>query len=193
MADIEKIGQDQSDEALAVLAQGGDQVAFGVLVRRYEAKLLRYAGRLLFSSDLDPADVVQDTFVKAYVNLRSFDASRRFSPWVYRIAHNELVNAVRKKAREMVDFYDFSSFLPSLPSSASSEGQVDLGLLREELEKGLDGLPATYREPLVLFAFEGMSYVEIAEILHLPTSTVGVRISRGKKRLRELCAKLADH
>jgi RNA polymerase sigma-70 factor (ECF subfamily) len=192
MAVIAKIEQEPSDELLAAEAQKGDNEAFGKLVRRYEDRLLRYASRLLVSSDLEPADVVQEAFIKAYVNLRSFDSGRRFSPWIYRIVHNELINSVRQKAREMVDFYDFDSFIPRLPSSRSSETEVDRKMLREQLDACLGKLPKNYREPLVLFAFEGMSYAEIGEVLHLPAGTVGVRISRGKKKLRESCQKMRE-
>jgi len=188
MADSGKTELEPSDEELAAEAQAGDKDAFGQLVRRYEDRLLRYVRRLLANSESEPADVVQEVFIKAYVNLKSFDTNRRFSPWIYRVAHNELVSSLRKRAREMVDFYDFSTFIPRLPSSESAEKDLDRSLLREHLEECLDKLPKNYREPLVLFAFEGLSYAEIGEVLHLSVGTIGVRIARGKKKLRELCS-----
>jgi RNA polymerase sigma-70 factor (ECF subfamily) len=187
-----EVTQAMSDEALATRAQAGDREAFGELARRYESKLLRYANRLLASSDLEPADVVQEALIKAYVNLRSFDAGRRFSPWIYRITHNELVNAVRRQARELIDFYDFSTFMPTMPAAASAEKETDRLILRQQLDLALGQLPDIYREPLVLFAFEEMSYAEIGQVLKLPTVTVGVRINRGKKKLQGLCGRLKD-
>lgn len=178
-----------SDEALVVLAQQGDKDAFGTLARRYEPKLLRYAGRLTSSGDIEAADVVQDALIKAYVNLRSFDAERRFSPWLYRIVHNELINTVRHRARELLDFYDFDNLFP-VAAKDDLVKETDRAMLREEMEKCLAKLPANYREPLVLFAYEGMTYQEISDILHLPPVTVGVRINRGRNKLKELCSHL---
>jgi RNA polymerase sigma-70 factor (ECF subfamily) len=178
-----------SDEALAVLAQQGDKDAFGALARRYEPKLMRYASRLTSSGDIEAADVVQDALIKAYVNLRSFDPERRFSPWLYRIVHNELINTVRHRARELLDFYDFDNLFP-VASKDDLAKETDRALLREEMEKCLAKLPANYREPLVLFAYEGMTYQEISDVLRLPPVTVGVRINRGRNKLKELCSRL---
>jgi len=86
----------ETDEAIAARVQNGDADAFSVLLERYEKKIFRYAGKFLSHPD-DIKDIVQDVFVKAYVNIKSFDASRRFSPWIYRIAHNEFINALKKK------------------------------------------------------------------------------------------------
>src|SRR3954463_6498094 len=86
----------ETDEQVALAVQAGASNRFGELVERYEAKLLRYARKFLLDPD-DAQDIVQDIFIKAYENLQSFDVSRRFSPWIYRIAHNEFVNALKKR------------------------------------------------------------------------------------------------
>ena len=88
-----------TDEQVAGLVQKGDVESFRVLVERYEAKMTRYAKRFLFAPD-EAKDLVQEVFIKTYVNIRSFDFDRRFSPWIYRIAHNEFVNALKKKKKE---------------------------------------------------------------------------------------------
>ena len=76
-----------SDEEIAQKVQANDTDAFGVLVFRYEDKMLRYARRFLFDYH-DSEDVVQNVFIKAFTNINSFDYKRKFSPWLYRIAHN---------------------------------------------------------------------------------------------------------
>jgi len=86
---------EETDEAIALRVQGGDGEVFGELIERYQAKLSRYARKFLLDPD-DAADIVQDIFIKSYQNIQSFDATRRFSPWIYRIAHNEFVNALKK-------------------------------------------------------------------------------------------------
>ena len=84
-----------ADEELARGVQQGNLYLFGLLVERYEHKMMRYARRFLFGYH-DAEDMVQEVFIKAYTNIRSFDSTRRFSPWLYRIAHNEFLNALRK-------------------------------------------------------------------------------------------------
>ena len=86
---------EQTDEQIAQAVQKGDSSAFGLLVERYEPKLLRYAKKFLFDYE-DGKDIVQEVFIKAYSNIQSFDSGRSFSSWIYRIAHNEFINAIRK-------------------------------------------------------------------------------------------------
>src|ERR1700690_3354207 len=94
---------ERTDEEIAVQVQKGDTESFRALVERYEPKLTRYAKRFFFHGD-DAQDLIQDVFIKAYVNIRSFDADRRFSPWIYRIAHNEFVNAGRDSMKDRRNF-----------------------------------------------------------------------------------------
>ena len=87
--------EEVTDEAITKRVQQGDVEAFALLMDRYEKKITRYARKFLSQPD-DVKDIVQDVFVKVYVNIKSFDVKRRFSPWIYRIAHNEFVNALKK-------------------------------------------------------------------------------------------------
>ncbi len=87
-----------TDEAIVRQVQSGNTELFGLLLERYEGKMMRYARRFLFGYH-DAEDAVQEIFIKAFTNIQSFDASRRFSPWLYRLAHNELVNVIKKKGR----------------------------------------------------------------------------------------------
>ena len=89
---------DLTDEQIVMKVQAGDTESFRVLVERYEPKMHRYAKRFLFAAD-DAKDLLQEIFIKTYVNIKSFDSERRFSPWIYRIAHNEFVNALKKKEK----------------------------------------------------------------------------------------------
>ena len=103
-----------SDEDLARKVQSGDTEAFGELVGRYQEKLLRYARKFLLDPD-DAQDIVQDIFIKAYHNMQSFDTSRRFSPWIYRIAHNEFINELKKRQSRKTTFtIDFDALFPHL-------------------------------------------------------------------------------
>jgi RNA polymerase sigma-70 factor (ECF subfamily) len=176
-----------TDEELALRVQGGHTDSFAVLVERYEAKLMRYARKFLRDPD-DAKDIVQEVFIKAYENIQSFDATRRFSPWIYRIAHNEFVNAIKKRARGPVLGIDLDVIFPHLVAGETAD---DIALERDTrqiLESCLDELDPKYREPLVLYYFEGLSYKDMADVLHIPMSTVGVRLARGKSMLQKVAA-----
>lgn len=173
-----------TDEVIATKVQKGDSEAFGELMQRYEAKLLRYAGR--FIDGEDAKDHVQDVFIKAYTNIQSFDVSRRFSPWIYRIAHNEFVNAAEKRWREKIFPFDLDLLFPQPVAPDTSDFKVRQEDMRRMLEQGLDKVPLKYKEPLILYYFDEMDYKEISDVLQIPVSTVGVRLNRGKALLRKL-------
>jgi RNA polymerase sigma-70 factor (ECF subfamily) len=145
---------------------------------------MRYARKFLSGPD-DMKDIVQDVFVKVYVNIKSFDTKQRFSPWIYRIAHNEFVNALKKKKSEKISFIDFDVLFPHPAAGEAADANVDKNDLRRLLNISLEKIPAKYREPLVLYYFEEMSYKEVAEIMHLPISTVGIRLQRAKSLLKK--------
>jgi RNA polymerase sigma-70 factor (ECF subfamily) len=175
----------ESDEVLAKEVQNGNSDAFTALVGRYEEKLLRYARKFLARGE-DNKDLVQEVFLKAYVNIKSFDVSQKFSPWIYRIAHNEFINGMKKRIRLPLFVFDFDTILPHPASGETADGDFQKKELREMLDKCLDKLDVKYREPLVLYYFEELSYQEIADILRIPVATVGVRIARGKKALQTI-------
>ncbi len=178
-----------TDEAIAAAVQDGETHAFGTLVERYEPKITRY-GRKFLSNPDDIADLVQGVFIKAYVNIRSFDAARRFSPWIYRIAHNEFVNALKKKSREPLFFFDSDTIFPHPVTPERADKETLDAELKETVSRSLEKLSSKYREVIVLYFFEDLSYADIADILHLPVSTVGVRLKRAKAELKKLCPEL---
>ena len=175
----------KTDEEITRLVQKGDIESFGVLVGRYEAKIARYAGKFLLNGE-DAKDLAQEVFIKAYVNIQSFDANRKFSSWLYRIAHNEFINAIRKRSRIPVLSFDFDAIFPHPIARETADSETNRRDLKETLDKCLDKLDVKYREPLVLYYFEEMSYQEISEILEIPVSTVGVRLRRGKETLKNI-------
>lgn len=176
---------ESSDEQIAKAVQNGDVESFGVLIERYEAKLKRYARKFLnYQEEIE--DLVQDVFIKSYTNIQSFDSSMRFSPWIYRIAHNTFVNELKRKQRLGLVFFDTDAFLPQLPAKETADGDVLDDELRKELDSFLFDLPVKYREVMVLHYFQELSYQEISEILQIPVTTVGVRMNRGRKKLKDI-------
>ncbi|HWP61623.1 MAG TPA: RNA polymerase sigma factor [Candidatus Paceibacterota bacterium] len=172
-----------SDEQLAYRVQAGDAEAFGTLVERYEAKLLRY-GRKFLSRKEDIEDIVQDVFVSAFTNIKSFDATRRFSPWIFRIAHNAFVNGLRGRSRNPLTMIDFDTLLSHHVEEVPADFEREQLEMRELIDRGLEALPAKSREILVLFYLEEFSYQEIADILRVPMGTVGVRLKRAREALQ---------
>jgi RNA polymerase sigma-70 factor (ECF subfamily) len=176
--------EDITDETIAQRVQRGDVEAFALLMARYERKMTRYAKKFLSNPD-DTKDIVQDVFIKVYTNIQSFDTKRRFSPWIYRIAHNEFVNALKKKKSEKISFIDFDVFFPHPVAKETADSDISRADLRRMLDEYIAKIPVKYREPLILYYFEEMSYREIADVMRLPVSTVGVRLQRGKSLLKK--------
>ncbi|MAZ56701.1 hypothetical protein CL653_02840 [bacterium] len=176
---------DLSDEEIVVLIQNGETEMVGVLIDRYEEKLKRYGRRFLSDSD-DVEDIVQEAFVRAYTNMKSFDANRKFSPWLYRITHNLLVNKIRSKSRYIPFNFDTDTIWPYLQSDNSADSEAIQSELQNQMSVHLNELDTKYKEPLILFYYESMSYEEISEILRIPVTTVGVRIKRAKDKLKKI-------
>lgn len=181
-----------SDEVLAEQVGQGDRDAFGVLMRRYEEKMMRYGRRFLSRND-DLIDAVQDVFLRVYTNINAFNTHYRFSPWIYRIAHNVFVNVLRKQSKQSFAFIDFDTLIAPLSYDEVSLSEEELGVLRTSLETGLAKIAPKYREVLVLHYFEGLSYEEIADVLRIPKGTVGVRLRRGREALKVSESSLHDH
>ena len=173
-----------TDEELAVRVQKGDAEAFGGLMERYEAKLLRY-GRKFLSDHDDVTDLVQEAFVRAYQHIQSFDSTQRFSPWMYRIAHNEFVSALRKRSRSPLTI-DFDALVSHPAYDDPAPREREQKEMRVLIDKGLEKITSKYREVLVLYFLEDLSYKEIADVLKVPVSTVGIRLKRGKEALRQV-------
>src|SRR6185369_12863703 len=103
---------------------------FGLLVERYEGKLLRY-GRKFINSQEDIEDIVQDVFISAYQNIQSFDTSQKFSPWIYRIAHNAFVNGLKRKERSPFVFVDFDAILLHATAEETGSTEAELREMRD--------------------------------------------------------------
>ena len=179
--------QSLEDEALVPLIQNKDQELYIHLVKRYQQRLIRYA-RYLGASDDQAEDIVQESFIKSFINLNSFKTDKKFSSWIYRIVHNHTINFLKKEQKSQhTTLSDWLSEI--IPSKANLEEEFELELSKEELRRQLDKLAHNHKEVLILYYFEDKRYQEISEILRIPTSTVGIRLRRAKQKLRELCQK----
>lgn len=178
---------DITDEDIVKKVQKGETEAFGILVERYEEKMLRYARKFLFGYE-DGEDAVQVIFLKSYTNIQQFDTSKKFSSWLYRIAHNEFINVIKKKGKESLPLFEVDTLFPHLVAKENSAKDFEQKELKEMLEKHLQEVSPKYREILVLYYFEQLGYTEIGEILKIPPSTVGVRLRRAKLSIKKTIA-----
>lgn len=178
-----------TDEEIVVLVQNGNKDAYGHIISRFEPKIKRYAYRF-FRDKEDIIDTVQDVFIKAYVNLQSFNPEMRFNPWIYRIAHNEFVNKIAWKSIRKFIPIDSDELIP-LALSAPEDVMRDAlqGDEKRIMEEHLSKLDDKYKTPIILFYYDQLSYEEISDILQIPPNTVGVRIKRGKDKLKEIISK----
>lgn len=180
MSDTSKL----SDEEIVERVRSNDRELYSVLMDRYMNKLLRFATNLVHDED-KAAHIVQDSFIKGYINLNGFDTKKKYSSWIYRIVHNEAINIIIKFRKEIP--------LPTDLDPASKENimkDFEDDETREQVKKCLDALPQIYSDSLSLYYLEEKSYQEISEILQIPEGTVAIRISRAKKLMKNLCKKI---
>jgi RNA polymerase sigma-70 factor (ECF subfamily) len=175
--------EDKTDEELVELVLNNKTEAFGVLAERYEKKLIRYGKKFLYNYE-NIEDAVQNIFIKSYVNIKGFDIRKKFSPWIYRIAHNEFINIIKKKKKEPLLFLD-ADIIFSFSKKDNLLNDIKKGEEKKEIEGHLNELKIKYREPIVLYYFEEKSYQEISDILEIPVSTVGTRLKRGLNQIKK--------
>ncbi len=180
---MENIDEKTTDEEIVLRVQAGDKEVFGVFVDRYQGKLLRY-GRKFLAQKEEIEDMVQNVFISAYQNILGFDVTQKFSSWIYRIAHNAFVNALRKSKTQYLSI-DFDTLLSHPAYEDPDTKEREQKETRALIDEGLEDIPVKYREVLVLHYLEDLPYKEIAEILEVPIGTVGVRIKRAKEFIKE--------
>lgn len=180
MKDINKL----TDEEIVKLVREKDKELYVQIIRRYQDKLLRYASYLT-GDEHNASDIVQDAFIKAYINLNGFDIKKKFSSWIYRIVHNEAMNLLGKN-RQQVSIHEGVDF----DSGINLEDEFIKKELKEHARFCLGQMPLIYSEPLTLYFLEERSYEEISDILRISVGTVGTRINRAKIIMKKICKKL---
>ncbi len=159
---------------------------FGCLFERYEKKLLMYILRISDFSHNEAEEVLQESFLKTWKNLNSFDSSDesiKFSSWIYRIVHNTTITEWKKtksKGRENLQQVDDEIF-----QNIASECNIETAFAKKidsiNVKKILDAMPENYKEILILRFLEELSYTEISDILQKPTGTISTQVRRAKE------------
>jgi RNA polymerase sigma-70 factor (ECF subfamily) len=178
--------------------RAGDAQAFDKLITRYSSDIYALLFRLTSDGE-EAADLTQETFLRAFKAINGFRGDSDLKTWLYRIAINESRNKFRwwkrRRREKTVSLEDNignseAVYYETIADSASNPEQETLRREREHiLQNALKELPAIFREPIVLFDIEGLSYDEICKTLDLNLGTLKSRLARGRKELKSKLAR----
>jgi RNA polymerase sigma-70 factor (ECF subfamily) len=188
-----------TDIALSLEAlQKGDRTEFARLVDAYSAPIYRLALRIV-GNPQDAEDVLQETFIKAFRNLGTFEGRSSFATWLYRIASNEALMSLRRRKPEALSV-DATIDTPDgehdpveiIDWCCLPEDELLSAEAREYLDKAIDQLAATLRVVFLLRDIEGLSVRETAEALNISEAAVKTRLLRARLQLREILSHYYD-
>lgn len=179
----------QDESELVARARDGDDEAFERIVSAYGRRIVGYCHKMAGRS-MNAEDLAQEVFVKLYLALPRFDTSKPLAPFLFRIAHNHCLDALRRKRVPTVslvreDGEGKASEVEHPDARPSPEELAQRAEVMDAVEEALGSLPAPYRSALVLYHVEGMSYEEISRTLGVPMGTVKARIHRGREKLQQ--------
>lgn len=161
-------------------ARHGQTDAFEELVRPHQDRLLKLALALSRNHE-DAEDMLQDALVKAFKSLPCFRGECAFLTWLTRILLNVARNTFRRESRLRMRVKIFAQAGPA--TSGDPSERVTTEERRQFIRRALSVLPSCYRDMLVMFHYQGMSYTEIAAVLEMPVGTVRSRLAKGRKLL----------
>ena len=171
-------------------ARSGAEDAYFELVRRYERPLYSLVARMVRDSAL-AEDLAQEIFVKAFRSLDAYDPQRKFSSWLFKIAHNATIDHLRRGTPETVPLEAEEDDRGSLAAVLADETVEDPLAATERrdlgrsLERAISLLRPEYRQAVLMFYAHGASYQEICEVTGLPLGTVKTNLHRARKELAE--------
>jgi len=176
------------DRDLVLRCLENDQEAYRLLLARYERPVYGLVRRMI-PNDEDARDLAQEAFVRAFRSLEQFDPGRKFSSWLFRIAHNLCIDHYRRRKLDTVPLVrstEGDEETWDLPDEASdpSEQFSDRERSRRLLAL-VESLPPLYRSVILLRHQQGLSYEEIADTMELPLGTIKARIHRAHRLLKE--------
>jgi RNA polymerase sigma-70 factor (ECF subfamily) len=179
---------DLTDDRLVELTRGNNLVAFETLMRRHNRRLFRVTRSVLNNGDI-AQDAVQETYLRAFTNLGSYEPRGKFGAWITRVALNEALMMRRSLRGRTVSLDDVGENGlvgdEMMASEAPTADQfVEAAHARALLEHAIDALPETFRTVFILRAVEGLDVRETAESLNINAATVRTRLFRAQRLLR---------
>jgi RNA polymerase sigma-70 factor, ECF subfamily len=172
----------------------GKRENFEILVNRYYKQITAYLGRLLNFNEGDVQDVLQETFINAFVNLVTYNPSLSFSSWLYRIAHNLAIDLIRKKSKYYIIDTNDQAVQNQIHHNETiiqkSDQDFEHSISNERLTSILQRLDLDSRTILTLFYLQGLSLNEIADIFKTSSNTIAARLKRAKEKAKKIIDKL---
>lgn len=186
MISVDNLDKKSDNEIVELVLK--DQENFLYIVKRYKTKLFSYIRRISNFSDEEVEDVLQNIFIKVYQNINDFDSDLKFSSWIYRITHNEVIDNFRKnKARPQTSSFEVDDDrIKILASEFNIEKEIDREKIREIIGEALSRLDLKFKDILVLKFFEEKDYNEISDIIKKPKGTVASRMNKAKEELKKV-------
>lgn len=174
------------DTSLVQEALRGNQLSFQLLVERYEQRvfnLIRHYTR----NPVEIEDLAQETFLKAYRRLDTFQHQSSFYTWLYRISVNTILDSLKRRGRSPVQSVEDLEVVPAAAETRASgpSASLEKGEIARITREVLDELPEIFRTVLVMREFEDMAYQDIADILGISIGTVESRLFRARARFKE--------
>ncbi|CAM2066558.1 RNA polymerase sigma factor [Sulfidibacter corallicola] len=188
MRKVDLVDATETDEQLMNRAAKDDLVAFEALVARHQKRVYRMASRML-ASDEDAWDVSQEIFIKIYHARRSYVENAKFTTWLYRIAHNAVIDKIRqiKRHAKVVSMEDMLTEVQGHLSSAHKA--LELDEVTGKMSEALARLSERQRSMVLLKYYEGCSINEIAEVFDCATGTVKATLFQAIRNLRKNLAR----
>jgi len=173
------------DHMLIVRAKRGDSQAFESLVRKYQ-KSIYYLCHRMTGAHQSADDLSQDTFIKAYLSLQTFNEGMNFFSWIRRIAVNSAINFLKKRKREtpLGDREMRSADTPDASPQELPQDTLQKKQMVNKFKEALSELPDDQRVIFVLKVYDHQSYEQIAAMLKIPHGTVMSRLSRARQKLK---------
>lgn len=188
------------DRELAALAAKGRETAFRELLKRYERPVFSLIYRMVRDRSL-AEDLAQETFMRAFNAIGSYNVSYKFSNWIFKIANNHTIDHLRRRKLDTVSIHGSPHATTQdeinqsrLVIESGDESPLELMEHRElggQIESAIGDLREEYRTVILLRHVEGYAYEEIAEIMELPLGTVKTYLHRARNELKEKLAHLA--
>jgi RNA polymerase sigma-70 factor, ECF subfamily len=174
------------DEMLVKETLAGNQASFQLLVERYQSRIFAMT-RHYTRNAVEIEDLVQDTFLKAYSRLDSFQHQSSFYTWLYRIATNTVLDYMKRCGRSPVQSVEDTELVdaPSQARSIGPDAAMEQGEIAKITHAVLEEIPDIFRTVLVMREFDDLSYQEIADVLGISIGTVESRLFRARARFKE--------